>query len=407
MSKAPLVFVCALSALAICLAPAAAYNGRDSGVSSEAQEAADPAAGAVPGTVAGTVRPRARVPAPEPIPARAQFGFVLTERGAAHPVGSYARGCLADAVPLAPTGHGWQIMRPARNRNWGHPLLVNYITKFANAMRDREGWPGLLVGDMSQPRGGPMLTGHASHQTGLDVDVWFKPMPAKELTANERETLAPSFLADNDGATVLADRWHEGWVRLLRRAASYPEVARIFVHPTIKRALCDAPQTDRRWMTKVRAYYLHNDHFHVRLRCPAGSTSCTPQADPSPDDGCGKELDGWMRRVAKRVAPAVAKAEPPVGLATVGADHPGPTPAAPVIAKPAVSPALPPKPPLVPAVLLKAPAKRIVTLADLPPDCSAVLADGKPALLGRIAPSAADVLMPTPSPARVDLAQSR
>ena len=38
-------------------------------------------------------------------------------------------------------------------------------------------WPGLLVGDMAQARGGPMLTGHASHQVGLDADIWLTPMP--------------------------------------------------------------------------------------------------------------------------------------------------------------------------------------------------------------------------------------
>jgi murein endopeptidase len=30
---------------------------------------------------------------------------------------------------------------------------------------------GLLIGDMSQPRDGPMLYGHSSHQIGLDVDI--------------------------------------------------------------------------------------------------------------------------------------------------------------------------------------------------------------------------------------------
>ena len=308
-----------------------------------------------------------------PIPAKAQFGFVLTPTNAGvAPVGSYARGCLAGATPLPITGPAWQVMRTSRNRNWGHPNLIGYLERFANDMRAHEHWRGLMIGDLSQPRGGPMLTGHASHQTGLDVDIWYRQMPAKVLTPAERETVAPVFLAENDGTSVIENRWHEGWVRLLRRAASYPEVARIFVHPAIKKALCEAAQYDRRWMTKVRAYYLHNDHFHVRLHCPLGSKTCTPQADPSPEDGCGKELAYWMK-VVSRPAPAPVQNTPQLP---------------PVVLAPKAVP-LPP---------------RYVTLADLPPECTNVLSEGKPALLARVAPNAAEVPLPLPSPARAALA---
>jgi hypothetical protein len=38
------------------------------------------------------------------------------------------------------------------------------------------GWgKGLYIGDISQPRGGPMTSGHASHQIGLDADIWMLP----------------------------------------------------------------------------------------------------------------------------------------------------------------------------------------------------------------------------------------
>ena len=53
----------------------------------------------------------------------------------------------------------------------------------------RVGWNGLLIGDMSQPRGGPMLNGHSSHQIGLDVDIWFTPMPDHELSPEERDVI--------------------------------------------------------------------------------------------------------------------------------------------------------------------------------------------------------------------------
>lgn len=310
----------------------------------------------------------------DPIPAKAQFGFVLEpSSGAAAPVGSYARGCLTGGVVLPPTGPAWQVMRLSRNRNWGHPDLINFIERFATDMREREGWSGLLVGDLSQPRGGPMLSGHASHQIGLDVDFWFSPMPDHELSKNERETMEPELLAEPNGTAVLPDHWNESWVRLLRRAASYPAVARIFVHPAIKQALCSIPTNDRHWMSKIRAYFGHNDHFHVRIHCPAGNTTCIPQADPGADDGCGAELAYWMKLVGVPApAVAVAKAVQPSQDETV------PLPSVPA-AKP-----------------------HYLTLAEMPPACANVLADGKPPLVASVAPEEAPP--PVPSPIRAALA---
>ena len=94
----------------------------------------------------------------------------------ARSIGAYSRGCLAGAVAMPVDGPAWQVMRLTRNRNWGHPELIAFLERLATAGK-RVGWPGLLVGDMSQPRGGPMITGHASHQIGLDADIWFEPMP--------------------------------------------------------------------------------------------------------------------------------------------------------------------------------------------------------------------------------------
>ena len=106
--------------------------------------------------------------------------------GPARSIGFYATGCLAGGVALPITGPGWQVMRLSRNRNWGNPELIAFLERFGKDAK-KIGWNGLLVGDMSQPRGGPMITGHASHQVGLDADIWFTPMPDHVLTREERE----------------------------------------------------------------------------------------------------------------------------------------------------------------------------------------------------------------------------
>src|SRR5215831_13426064 len=158
-------------------------------------------------------------------------------------IGFYSKGCLAGAVALPINGKTWQVMRLSRNRNWGHPNLVQFLERLA-AQAPKTGWHGLLVGDMSQPRGGPMLTGHASHQVGLDADIWLTPMPDRELTEQEREDLSATSMLAADEVSVDPKVWTDAHVRLLKRAASYTGVERIFVHPAIKKALCEEAAKD-------------------------------------------------------------------------------------------------------------------------------------------------------------------
>lgn len=257
-------------------------------------------------------------PQPKPIPARELFGAAKKPAAlTARSIGFYAKGCLAGAAALPVDGPAWQAMRLSRNRNWGHPNLIKLVEKLAVEAKAKDGWPGLLVGDISQPRGGPMLTGHASHQVGLDADVWLTPMPDRRLTEREREDLsATSMLASYDA--VDPKIWTDAHVKLIKRAASYPDVDRIFVHPAIKKALCaaSAKDTDRAWLAKVRPYYGHYYHFHIRTVCPKGSTNCESQPALGTDDGCGKDVANWIALVKpKAPAPAVEpKPGPPVAV---------------------------------------------------------------------------------------------
>jgi penicillin-insensitive murein DD-endopeptidase len=104
-------------------------------------------------------------------------------------IGFYSKGCLAGAKALPINGKTWQVMRLSRNRNWGYPSLMQFLERLADK-GPKVGWRGLLVGDLSQARGGPMLTGHSSHQIGLDADIWLTPMPGRELTRREREEMS-------------------------------------------------------------------------------------------------------------------------------------------------------------------------------------------------------------------------
>lgn len=233
------------------------------------------------------------------VPAKKLFGNERTPANLkSRAIGDYARGCMAGGKALPVNGPAWQVMRLSRNRNWGLPQMVDVVERLAQEAKDAGDWNGLLVGDMAQPRGGPMLTGHASHQIGLDADVWFTPMPDRTLTPKERENISATIMV-LDRKRINPKVWTESRARLVKRAASYPEVARIFVHPPIKAELCKWATGDRSWLAKVRPLYGHNYHFHVRLNCPEGMKGCKNQWKPAPKDGtgCGDELAYWMSDV--------------------------------------------------------------------------------------------------------------
>ncbi|MCO5161261.1 MAG: penicillin-insensitive murein endopeptidase [Mesorhizobium sp.] len=207
--------------------------------------------------------------------------------------GFYSKGCFSGGVAIATDGPNWQAMRLSRNRRWGHPTMINLIEKLS---RDsvKDGWPGLLLGDISQPRGGPMLSGHASHQIGLDADIWLTPMPDRRLTPSERENMSATLMVDERTHLVKDRLWTQAHTNLLKRAASYPEVERLLVNPGIKKKLCDTVTGDRAWLRKVRPFWGHDYHFHIRIGCQPGSTECRPQAKVEAGDGCDKSLAWWF-----------------------------------------------------------------------------------------------------------------
>ena len=250
----------------------------------------------------GTLDPKPLPPLAKPddpnTPAKELFGRKPTPAPlAARAIGYYTNGCLAGGVALPINGKTWQVMRLSRNRNWGHPNLVKFLERFAE-QAPKIGWPGLMVGDMAQPRGGPMLTGHWSHQVGLDADIWFSPMPDRELTRQEREEISATNIVADDWKDVNPKIWSPAHVALLKTAAQDREVERVLVNPAIKKALCRDVTGDRSWLHKVRPVLGHNYHFHVRISCPAGQEGCKAQPPAPADEGCGKDLDWWFTREA-------------------------------------------------------------------------------------------------------------
>ncbi len=213
------------------------------------------------------------------------------------PIGSYAKGCLAGGVLLPETGPTWQAMRLSRNRNWGHPVLIDFLIDLSQTA-NKLGWKGLYIGDLTQPRGGPMTSGHASHQIGLDVDIWMLPPERLDLTRQEREDISSISIRTADQRKV-NENWTDTHIGLLRAASEDPRVDRIFVAAAAKINMCEKAGEDRIWLQKIRPYYGHNYHFHVRLKCPENSPSCITQKPTVNElskggDGCDENLYWWV-----------------------------------------------------------------------------------------------------------------
>ena len=173
-----------------------------------------------------------------------------------------------------------------------------------------------------------MLSGHASHQIGLDADIWLTPMPDRTLTHKEREEIKAKLVV-KDRKHIDPDVWTQAHARLLKRAASYPEVARIFVHPPIKAEMCRWAKGKGEWLAKIRPYFGHNWHFHIRIKCPADSPNCTnqPEARPKDGTGCGDELAYWLGDKPwpkppkpEATPPKPAKPAPPLTLSALPAE---------------------------------------------------------------------------------------
>ena len=225
-------------------------------------------------------------------------------------IGFYAKGCLSGAVKLADTGSYWQIMRPSRNRNWGHPSTIEFI-KSLSKKASRIGWKGLYIGDIGGPRGGPMPYGHQSHQIGLDVDIWLYPPNSLSLTKNERKKLK-SISVRKDNLKEVNKNWTLNHAKILKSAAVDKRVDRIFINAPAKIWMCENLKGRNKWLQKIRPIWGHHSHFHVRLRCPEGSSECLQQRPTVSQisksyNGCDETLYWWVTKALEPPDPKKAK----------------------------------------------------------------------------------------------------
>lgn len=173
---------------------------------------------------------------------------------------------------------------------WGLPALVGLVERAGRRVARRFRGAVLGVGDLSLEHGGD-IDRHASHESGRDVDLAF-------------------FLVHDDGVPVAAERFvpvapdgsaprlaharfddARNWA-LVQALIDDPvaRVTHVFVAPHVRRRLLlwaarrgESPSVLARAaevMHQPRSALEHDDHFHVRIGCPAGQ-SRTCQEGPT------------------------------------------------------------------------------------------------------------------------------
>lgn len=218
-------------------------------------------------------------------------------------IGSYANGCLEGAQPLLLQSEGYQVVRSERGRYYAHPQTVIFIQDLGK-LSARKINKQLLIADISLAKGGRFAHGHSSHQTGLDIDIWLRLLN-KKLTEQQLSEPYSISLVDKQSFTIRDKFWQDAHFELIKATAQDDRVARIFVNSVIKEKLCTLETTDDSWLRKVRPWWGHSAHMHVRLHCPKDDKSCIAQPEPEEGSGCGYEVESW------RLKPTSPKKNPP------------------------------------------------------------------------------------------------
>jgi murein endopeptidase len=166
-------------------------------------------------------------------------------------LGTYTAGRLEEGVRLPAEGRTfftWDpVLRRSPNRawrRWGTDRLVRVVLRVArdhHAAHPRA--PRMAVGDLSRPHGGDFgpqfgYIGHASHQNGLDVDVYYPRADGRELAPRDASEI------DRALSQELVNRFLAAGAQV------------IFVGPST--GLRGPPG-------RVQPLVQHDNHLHVRL----------------------------------------------------------------------------------------------------------------------------------------------
>jgi penicillin-insensitive murein endopeptidase len=204
-------------------------------------------------------------------------------------VGSPTDGALEGGVPVEPSPH--LSLRWPDGPRWALPRLVRMLHRAARRVEQRHPGSILLVGELSNRDGGE-LSGHASHESGRDVDIGFY-----YIDASGRSVRTDRLMRVGSHGRVADDRRlrfddARNW-RLIEAILTDSEVVvqNMFLADALSRrllAFAERSGVSKRILRRARAALRqpssgppHDDHLHVRIACPPGQRGvCIPTPGP-------------------------------------------------------------------------------------------------------------------------------
>jgi penicillin-insensitive murein endopeptidase len=213
--------------------------------------------------------------------------------------GGYTHGCIDGATKLPEKGQGYIAANAKNNRLYGHSDLIKIIKDIALEINNNYN-ATIQVGDLGQARGGPApiaTSAHRSHQNGLDVDIWYRNINKKKISQDD---IYPKSVLSFFKNKISKQKWNDSHEHMLKYAAKFKEVERILVNPHIKKIMCKKYK-DEPWIHKLRPWWGHDKHFHLRLKCPENDKSCVKQTPVPDEDSCAEPLQWWFSKEAKNL----------------------------------------------------------------------------------------------------------
>ena len=204
-------------------------------------------------------------------------------------LGFYSNGKLAQAVKFTSDEDYLLLLFPRRDRHYANQVLIKLVEESFKKYKDiNPSSERLQIGEVAARFGGH-LSGHNSHQNGLDLDAIYLRSDLTEDEVDRPYGYRESFVEAGRVTENfdIARNWE-----LFKIFVATGQVGRIFVDLAIKKEMCAYATimgelySETETLRALRPWPNHDDHFHLRILCPADNTRCQAQTPPPPGPGC-------------------------------------------------------------------------------------------------------------------------
>ncbi|MBU1240321.1 penicillin-insensitive murein endopeptidase [Myxococcota bacterium] len=199
-------------------------------------------------------------------------------------VGLPFRGMLHRGRPIPLRGSGYIVVPRTISRGhfYGTRELIDLIRRSARRVWKAYPKSRLTVGDLSGRRGG-RINGHRSHQSGRDVDIGFYLVDRRnkyKVARNWFVGIDPRAIGKGANSHLMFDL-ERNWELVEALITDKSRVELILIAGYLKNLLINyaeavlrPPRVIKRAKAILKHYPHHDDHYHIRISCPAGHFWC-------------------------------------------------------------------------------------------------------------------------------------